>query len=393
MRKIYMGLFVIITAITFLQCDQIIDSEIKPLDKERGNEFKLMLKDESGMMIKLLGTDKVNNALIRIKSNTLGTEYTAMSDSNGLVTFSGIISDDYHISVQREFTADEMQIISGHSASGYRLINKKSAIIRLYANNKKSTEISLDVVFAGSPFIISEMYACGPQGSGLYYHDKYIELYNPTDSVQYLDGLLIIKSYSSETAGLNYRNDPEYIHSESIWYFPGSGKDHPVKPGQHIVCAEDGIDHRQNAPNSVDLSHADFEFYKTDAPDVDNQNVPNLLCFYQKAGNDWLPGGERDAFVIAKIPLNELKPYGTQYLIPYSAVLDGIEYMKDPTKLEKKTLNDRIDAGSTGGIQFYTGKSMERIQLQAGGKSQLLDNNNSSLDFKIIDKPTPGSHF
>ena len=43
------------------------------------------------------------------------------------------------------------------------------------------------------------------------------------------------------------------------------------------------MDHRINAENSIDLSDADFEFYKKDAADVDNagitkydQDLPNI---------------------------------------------------------------------------------------------------------------------
>lgn len=158
------------------------------------------------------------------------------------------------------------------------------------------------------------------------------------------------------------------------------------------MCAEDAIDHRINAPNSVDQSHADFEFYKDDAPDIDNPAVPNMIKIYQQAGNDWLIGGEKGALVIAKFPADSLIPYDDQFLIPYRAVFDGVEYSDDPTQLDKKILNQGIDASATGGIQFYTGKSMERILLSDDGMKKLKDENNSSVDFKIISPPSPGKY-
>jgi hypothetical protein len=393
MKKRFIYVFALALSALSLQCDQLVNSELKPDSKERGIDYKIILNDESGTMQKLTGKNIVCNALIHIKSNTLGTEYTAITDSNGVAAFHDIISDDYHISASRDLSADEMEQVSGHKVSGYKLLNRKCGVIKLLANNTVPIEVSMESVFAGSPIVISEIYASGPQGSGSYYHDKYVELFNQSDSVQYLDGLVIARVYSSETYGINYRKDPEFIHSEVVWNFPGNGKDYPIMPGQYIVCAEDAIDHRINAPKSIDLSHSNFEFFKDDAPDVDNQAVTNMVRFYQPLGNDWLIGGERDALVLARIPAKSLAIKGSQYLIPYSSILDGVEYLKDPTMLDKKTLNDAIDAGAAGGIQFYTGKSMERISVTVGGKTQLLDNNNSSLDFKIIDHPTPGYHF
>jgi len=250
----------------------------------------------------------------------------------------------------------------------------------------------MEVVAGNSPLIISEIYACGPPGSGLYYHDKYVEVFNNSDSVLYLDSVIIAVQFSSSVYGLNYRDDPEYVHSKSIWIFPGTGKDYPIQSGQFILCAEDAIDHRINAPNSVDQSHADFEFYKDDAPDIDNPAVPNMIKIYQQAGNDWLIGGEKGALVIAKFPADSLIPYDDQFLIPYRAVFDGVEYSDDPTQLDKKILNQGIDASATGGIQFYTGKSMERILLSDDGRKKLKDENNSSVDFKIISPPSPGKY-
>jgi hypothetical protein len=69
-----------------------------------------------------------------------------------------------------------------------------------------------------------------------------------------------------------------------------------------------------------------------------------------------------------------------------------VEYLEDPSRLDKKTLNPQIDAGSTGGIEFYTGKSMERIAVQVNNRFLLKDDNNSSLDFRVIDHPTPEFH-
>lgn len=383
-------LFVFITVLS--GCSGLIDPETKPLDLERNAEFTLQFVDSSGFMKKLTGKNFVSNAVVLIKSSTFGTEYQAVSDSNGIVTIKGAVSDNYIVSAVREMSADEMIKINGDQINIYKLMNKKTGIISLSADKQDPISVEMDQVSSGMGLILSEVYASGPVGSGLYFHDKYIEIYNQTDEIRYLDGLVVAAVYYSGSLGLNYVNDPKYVHSRNIWKFPGSGREYPIKPGEYIVCAEDAIDHRISAPKSIDLSKANFDFYKSDSPDLDNPEVPNMIRIYQEAGVDWIIGGEKGALVLAKIDADELIQYDDQYLIPYTNVIDGMEYMTDPTKLDKKILNQSIDAGGSGPALFYTGKSHERIFENSGGRKKLKDNNNSSLDFRILDQPTPGYH-
>lgn len=389
-NKVYQLSFALILSVLSLSCSNILGVDPKPAKTERAIDFQITLKDNSGFMQTLFGSDRVRGAEVTLKSNLLGNEYYLISDSNGVIKINGIISDKYIITATRKMTNGEMQIISGTNATNVKLVNKKDRIINLDSASPANIELEMEIVVGGSPLIISEIYASGPQGSGLYYHDKYVEVFNQSDSVLYLDNMMIAVVYTNSNTGLQYRDDPEYIHSKNIWIFPGTGKDYPIQPGQFVVCAEDAIDHRINAPNSVDLSHADFEFYKDDAPDIDNPAIPNMIRIYQTSGNDWLIGGETGALILANFPADSLKPFDDQFLIPYTAVLDGVEYKADPTKLDKKILNEGIDAGSTGGIQFYTGKSMERILISDVEGKILKDENNSSVDFLIINAPTPG---
>jgi len=111
------------------------------------------------------------------------------------------------------------------------------------------------------------------------------------------------------------------------------------------------------------------------------------------ASDLWLMGGETDAFVLARVAnTDSLKFVDDFMLIPKTAVIDGVEYLKDPTRLDLKKLDPAIDAGAAGGIQFYTGYSNER-KLATGAAWSLEDNNNSTLDFVKINHPTPGYHY
>lgn len=392
MKRLLIWILLLLVFIVFSSCSELVNFESKPLAFERSQVFRIRLIDDSGYMRSLYGNDYVRDADVYLKSNLLGIEVKVKSDSNGIVEISGLISDRYMIQASRIMKPEEMELITGLRISNHKLVNTKTKIIELRADLKDTITVPLDVVVGGSPIVISEIYACGAPGAGLYWHDKYMEVYNQTDSVVYLDGIIVAVVYASSYLGQNYVDDPEYVHSKNVWIFPGNGTDYPLQPGEFAVCATDAIDHRINAPQSVDLSKVKFEFYKDDAPDIDNPDVPNMIKIYQSSGFDWLIGGEQGAIVIAKMPLDSLKWFGDQLLIPYRFVLDGVEYLKDPTKLENKILNHSIDGGGTGGIQFYTGKSMERIALNVEGRMVMKDDNNSSVDFVVIPKPTPEYH-
>lgn len=386
-------LFLLLVCILAISCNSIVKFEEKPLIKERGELSIIKFIDNTGYMEKLYGSNAVRGAEVILKSNYWQTEINTLTDDSGLVRISDYLSDQYFISAIRVMREEEMILITGLRIKNHKLVNKKTKIIELRADKKDTLFVEMDLQVGGSPVVISEIYACGPPGAGLYYHDKYIEVFNQSDSIVYLDGIIVAVVYASSYLGQNYVDDTMFVHSKNVWKFPGNGMDYPLMPGEFAVCAEDAIDHRINALNSVDLSHVKFEFFKDDAPDVDNPYVPNMIKIYQPAGNDWLIGGEQGAIVISKIEVDSLIWFGDQILIPHQFILDGVEYLKDQSQLDKKILNHKIDGGGTGGIQFYTGKSMERLNIPGKARLILKDDNNSSLDFIVIDKPTPEFHY
>ena len=77
--------------------------------------------------------------------------------------------------------------------------------------------------------------------------------------------------------------------------------------------------------------------------------------------------------------------------VPLSRAIDGVDYRENTSEYEYKRLPDCIDAGLTGGFPAYKGKSIARKVFKiVDGQIILTDNNNSSLDFKVLDNPTPG---
>ncbi|MDG5767566.1 DUF4876 domain-containing protein [Balneolales bacterium ANBcel1] len=391
-RRIPVMLLMILPAV--FGCDDVVSQRDKPAQAERAGTTVLELVDESGVMETVYGRTLADSARVQLRSNTHGTEHLFWSDSEGRVEVTGLVSDRYFISVDRPLRRNEIERMPDlMHANSYSLANRSHPSVDIRGDSDGSVTIPLELVFGGAPIVFSEIYVSGPPGAGLYFFDRYIEFYNQTDSTLYLDGLVVARVYASSWLGLNFIDDPEFIHSTNVWKFPGSGTDYPIGPGQFVICAVDAIDHRINAPESHDMSGADFEFYKPDAPDIDNPNVPNMVMIYQDSGVDWLVGGQADAIVLARTDTQDLKWRDGRILIPYVDVIDGVEYLHNPANLSLKKLNPAIDAGAAGGISFYTGRSMERRPAENdGGTPQLQNTNNSSVDFRINERPTPGYH-
>ena len=73
---------------------------------------------------------------------------------------------------------------------------------------------------------------------------------------------------------MELRSDPLGLRTRYFEAFPGSGHEYVVQPGGIVVVALDAIDHTAIHPGTVDLSHADFEFFGE--ADVDNPAIPNM---------------------------------------------------------------------------------------------------------------------
>ena len=356
-----------------------------PTAVENSASVSVQIFDQSGSMKVLFGDSLVRSADVTIRSINYGKEYHEVSDSSGRVFFNGLVSDQYSVVATRTLSETEMKAINGTSVQR-KLFGASSSIFVRADLHDRSAAIAVDLA-ALSDIVFSEIYACGPQGSGLYFHDKYMEVCNISGSIKYLDGLVVAR------VSKGYILDP-MIYTSEVWKFPGSGTDYAIQPGQFVLVAEDAIDHRINAPGSIDESIADFEYYRISQPDVDNPNVPNMIEIYQTSGVDWLIGGEKDALVLCRVPNIDSLRYKDNFLtIPKEYVIDGVEYHTDPTRLDQKYLDPKIDAGLAGGIIFYTGYSMERKLRTTVSGWTLEDNNNSSIDFTKIQHPTPRKHY
>ena len=131
----------------------------------------------------------------------------------------------------------------------------------------------------------------------MYDDDQYIAIYNPTNEVKYLDGLALCDNAIDPSRAIQFAPKDDFVNRyygvSSISYFPGSGTEHPVQPGQTIIVAKYAIDHKKafeaelegedltmykGLDAFLDLSKADFEWtnIEYDAGRKNNPNVPDM---------------------------------------------------------------------------------------------------------------------
>ena len=190
----------------------------------------------------------------------------------------------------------------------------------------RDVSIQLYQTVYNNDFIIQEVFFTGTlQSSGnSYVGDDYIKIYNNTDHVLYADGLSIVESKFVTTEKYDY--DPDVMNEamtvHAIYTIPGSGKEHPVQPGESLLICDTGIDHRTANPNSFDLSGADFEWYDVSTQpahlDIDGPTVPNLDKWYCYTQSFFMLHNRGfKAWALARIPIDK-DQYLANYLYRYN---------------------------------------------------------------------------
>lgn len=262
--------------------------------------------------------------------------------------------------------------------------------------------------------IFKEIYTTGVQD--YYWTDGFYELVNNSDEIQYLDGIImgiVTNGYGDVSSWADsLGNLPDYYPmTNSTVYFPGTGTDYPLMPGQSVVCATRPLNHaareltEADTQSPVDLSTADWDIYiPQSAQDTDVPNIPNMLVAYRTFGFDFMPATAGQSLILAKLPAGQTvedfvadpenikKPaYSAALCIPSDYVIDAVEilyYNKDLAI--NKVILDKDDAGYTyySGSEgewtdpTYTGRSLRRKCTKVeNGRAYFADTNNSSNDF------------
>ncbi len=296
----------------------------------------------------------------------------------------------------------------------------------------KTVEIDV-IATVGSTLVFKEVYFSGVPD--FYFQDAFYEIYNNTDEVQYLDGVIMgvvdyglaVGTWNKDQASVwmtdgMYTNG-KYPLTSHIQCFPGNGTDFPIQPRTSIVVASNPINHsaRQLAEadkkSPVDLSDADWQLYADNTTPADTRvdGIPNMTLIWKNWGREMMPATEGQPIVLARLkdgksPVDYAAepssvapvPGGTTncFVIPADCILDAIEIVPADPAFHFKRIEAKDDAGMiwyTGadGVSNgeYSGKSLRRkvAGFTADGKAILKDTNNSSNDFVAGGgTPTPG---
>ncbi len=348
---------------------------------------------------------KLENATVTLTE--LNTQAkTEMNLTNSYSLSLNIAQGSYELSVSGkiQYTLDG-KTVDGEVTAFVNKIDLLSA---------STQEIQLVLKSFSKDFIIEEVFFTGtltPEGKQ-YFGDQYIKLYNNTDEVLYADGLLI-----ADSRFLTTRKDEitpnimaEAFTVEGIIRIPGSGKQYPVKPGESIVIADQGVNHKELNTNSIDLTSANFEIFYTEMKDgVDNPQVENAINF---DGRMIFHNKGFRSYVLARLPENVTAEayladykynyeYPTQvrimkrdaYKIPNAWIVDAVN-MSVASEFVWIVTDTSLDSGWTycGKVDrdpTRYGKAVRRKVLQeTSGKRLLKDTNNSAVDFEAEVTPS-----
>jgi hypothetical protein len=351
----------------------------------------------------------VANAEVKLTSKSIGSVISSFTSSSGIAVFQDIIPGTYDITVTKVLTSTDAQTLTGISQT--LTLNASKTDVSIDPTAGSSVELKLSGSAAGN-LLIKEVYypASKTASGGTYFSDQFVEIYNNSTDVIFLDGLCIADIFGN--SGLinttsqpsPFKTDADHSYASNVWRIPGTGKQFPLNPGTSIVIAQDGVNHKEATlnPNSpVDLSKADWETYneRPDNRDADAPGVPNLEKVYFTGGFDWLITVFGPGLIIFRTEdfskLEKLTAPGststTQYVkIPNSIVIDAFEALKDAGSASYKRIPVALDAGFVFASNTYTSESFRRkTRSTINGRRVLQDTNNSANDFELLTKPTP----
>ena len=336
--------------------------------------------------------------------------YTFETDICGKVSVESVVPGIYDITTGMELTGAQYKAMVGGKVSiednarvnvGVSLMNQ-----RIFEAENLRIELTAAVL---KDLLISKIYYSGTKDNmdRNYTTDSYIEIFNNSDKVQYLDGKFLGLAESVSPAAYPAKDNPDSIYLRQSCRFPGTGTDYPVQPGGSVViAAKSARDHREDASTSVDLSDATFEVKTMDGSG--NPDVPMLPLITNSTSIqtlNLLSGGpnavilfETDEDVSTWPQVYQRgKTSGELFLRMHKKwVTDGVECLKKPAQTDPdvntKRLQAEIDAGYIviSSVNGYNHESVERkVSRSEGGRYYLTDTNNSSADFVVCTDPTP----
>jgi hypothetical protein len=359
-----------------------------------------------GMPDEIKDTIYFANKTVTLRSQRL--IYTAQTNKDGVAEFSNIVPDIYHVYASWDLKADE------YVAMADSLVENKPALIsgdssQVMIFEQDSIVIST-LLSVKQNLLISKVYASGTKDNNnlRYIADPYIEIFNNSDEIQYMDSIYLALVEGDSPIGFPASLFPTTLHARQVYRFPGNGRKYPVLPGKSVVICNSAVNHLIDVPTSVDLQHADFEF-KGDKY-TNNDAVPEMTLIYSAylaiKEINLQPGGVNSVCLfkskddIGNYPLEYVpgKTSGNRFMrLNAEDVFDGVEILKFRTTgvdINSKRLQKFIDSGyitisNGGGLNHESSERKVDMQRSTGGRIYLKDTNNSQSDMVTLTDPTP----
>ena len=312
-----------------------------------------------------------------VMSTTLGNAWQATTDGAGRAHFT-LPAGIYDLSASGQYTdAQGREYVMNCSSSNIK-VNAASPIVG------QGLELSMVASRRGS-LIIKELYQGGCQkddGSGAYYFDKYVILYNNGQLPLTVNQLCLgmVPPYNAHATNANFDADGRLTYDgkgfipaiQAIWYFNDALH---LEGGEEIVIALNGaVDHTVSYSNSVNLGSADYyctydpiTFTNTSYYPVPSELIPTshyLSAALYGQGNAWPLSQLDPAFFIFSVPEdvdidayandanniwyhnNVVSISGACLRIPTEWIIDGIEMFSTISNKNVKRLTDEVDAGA-----------------------------------------------
>lgn len=384
--KLLVAALLLVGSAAFFSCNNDDDVKIKSYPME----VKFALNDG-------LAWNNITDAKL-IVSNDKGLHDTISIKGDTTITF---VQGQYNFVVTGKVKDEAVAYVQGTAGAN------------LFQN--ATVNVALSKVVRSS-LIFKAIYTTG--GKQGYMKDGYFEIVNNSDEVQYLDGLILSapagKQQNKNAWQANGFEDLYACGQGQVLAFPGSGHDYPLQPGQSVLIANDGANHKDLAGagnHCPDLSKADWEVYlsyvngEIDYP-AKNLDVIFVNNKYMKAFGLGFFGR---AYVLARLPQgmtpeafaadhsNIKKEPGNaaatmEYLvIPSKYVLDAVDIWDAQTTNHYPTFLAKDDAEGVLASKAWEGKCVRRkVTKVVNGRAYYQDTNNSANDFLNNQELKPG---
>ena len=337
-------------------------------------------------------------------------DYEFETDVRGMVNVPSVVPGIYNITTNVEMSGKDYKKLLKDPST---VEDKARVILGVSLMNQRiftAADMQIDLAAAVvRGLMISKIYYSGTRDNmdRTYTTDTYVEIFNNSDEVQYVDGKYLGLAESVSPAAYPANENPDFIYMRQICQFPGDGDDYPVQPGASLViAARSARNHIASAATSIDLSGASFEVKLTEGSG--NPDVPMLPLISNSttiAYLNLLSGGpnavvlfETDEDVLGWDEVYQIgKTSGEMFRkVPKTVITDGVECLKKPAQTDPdvntKRLQQDIDAGyiTITSVNGYNHESVERrVSRYENGRYYLVDTNNSSNDFVVCTDPTP----